>query len=172
MIILEPYTLFGMLIRDSRYENNDYKGFKTAVHEALHPGDDAPPLPRASKWFPQDRINTSNTLSRRQGEGSHDANGEDSEESDEEIYISRTKTDFKCPLSLQRFQEPYTNKICKHTYEKRYIIEYINEQGLFFTQNHTTGEKSKEKQVQCVQVGCDKVISRTHKVAIASTKLL
>lgn len=134
----------------SSYENNDYKGFKSAVHSALYPNDDDPPLPRPSKWFPQDRV-------RSQGH----ANDRESEESDEDVYISGAKIDFKCPLTLQPLQEPYTNKKCKHTYEKKFIIDYINDEGVLFAQSQAHGLGQPEKQVKCAQLGCENVSFQT-----------
>jgi hypothetical protein len=137
------------LIPTLRYENNAYKGFKSAVHDALHPGDNAPPLPKASKWFPQDPADSPSHA--------NDPNEEEDEQSEEEIYILGGKTDYKCPLTLQVLKEPYTNNKCKHTFEKERIIEYINEQGATFTQSQATGPRKSQKQIKCIQVGCENV---------------
>lgn len=137
-----------MLTNVHSYENNDYKGFKSAVHSALHPNGDDPPLPRPSKWFPQDRARS---------QGDANAADEGSEESDEDVYISGAKIDFKCPLTLQPLEEPYTNKKCNHTFEKERIIEYINAEGVQFTQSQAHGPRQPEKQVKCIQIGCENV---------------
>jgi hypothetical protein len=132
-----------------RYENNDYRGFKRQQHEALHPGDDAPPLAKPSKWFPEDRTNQSGS-----------AEQEEDESEEEDVYISGVKQDYKDPLSLQQIRHPYTSKVCKHTYEKKNIVAYITEQGTHFAQSQARGPRSADKQVKCVYLGCEKVCRR------------
>jgi len=127
-------------------DTNEYKGFKSAVHEALYPGEDAPPLPKASKWFPQDRV------------GSQNDEAEESEQSDEDVYISGARQDFKCPLTLRVLKDPYTNKRCKHTYEKADIIAYINSQGINCSQSQARGPRNAVKQIECALPGCDNML--------------
>lgn len=132
-----------------RYETNEYRAFKSAVHNALHPEDGAPPLPKATKWFPQDRTGSSNHAD--------NSDEEDSEQSDDDVYIAGAKTDYKCPLTLLVFKEPYTNKVCKHTYEKQSIVKYIDDNGVQFTQSQAPGQRQQYKQIECVQIGCQNV---------------
>ncbi|MCJ1340144.1 hypothetical protein MMC09_005438 [Bachmanniomyces sp. S44760] len=51
--------------------SNSYINFKRTVHDARHPGDDAPPLPHASTWFAQPN---SRTKSRSKTHANADAN--------------------------------------------------------------------------------------------------
>lgn len=71
--------------------------------------------------------------------------------------MTGVKQDYKDPLSLQPIRNPYTSRICKHTYEKDGIITYIQKNGTQFASTQTRGQRDSELQVQCVHLGCDKV---------------
>lgn len=107
------------------------------MHDAKYPGEDAPPLEKASRWFPQDK---------NAGGANNTLNSEDEE--DDDLVISGGTTNLKCPLSLQQFSEPYSSDICTHTFEKSAIIEYINSGTVY---------AGGEKQKGCPVFGCDKV---------------
>jgi hypothetical protein len=61
------------------------------VHDSLHPGENQPPGPHASTWFPDDHTNEPAGARRRQNNDSDD----------DEIEMVGTSTSLKCPLSLQ-----------------------------------------------------------------------
>ncbi|KUJ12282.1 uncharacterized protein LY89DRAFT_652687 [Mollisia scopiformis] len=118
-------------------DHNDYKGFKRQVHDAQHTGQDKPPLPRASAWFPEE-------------------NGGNAEESDDEVIIESSTTALKCTFTLQYFEVPYSNNKCPHTFEKTAIVDYINVQGTTFVE--ANGQRGVKK-ANCPQSGCDKMLS-------------
>ncbi|KAI1088272.1 zinc-finger of the MIZ type in Nse subunit-domain-containing protein [Rostrohypoxylon terebratum] len=105
--------------------NNDYIGFKRLWHDAVH-GDDGKPLPDASKWFGQN-------------------GGEEDEDEDEELVIAGEQLDIHCPLSMAVMQDPYTSSVCKHTFEKNSITQFLmNQPG---------------RRARCPQTGCNKVVT-------------
>jgi hypothetical protein len=58
---------------------------------------------------------------------------------------------------LRYFEEPYSNNICPHTFEKSAIIDYVRNQGVAFTQRGHTAP-SGPKRAKCPQSGCEQVI--------------
>jgi hypothetical protein len=94
--------------------NNDYIAFKKIWHDALHQ-DGTRPLPDATNWFDKD--------------GRPKMSVEDDADEDDELVVEREIIDLKCPLSLQRFKEPYSNHQCKHTFEKDAIMQFIRDNG-------------------------------------------
>lgn len=114
--------------------NNRYIGFKRTVHDALNPGEDAPPMPHAATWF-----NEGNTPAPGVTEA-----GNAHEDSDDDIAIARERISTKCPLTLQEFRQPVTSKKCPHTFEKEAIISLIG----------------RRPQVQCPVPGCGHVCHR------------
>lgn len=103
--------------------NNDYIGFKRLWHDAVH-GDDGKPLPDASKWFGQN-------------------GGEEEEDDDDELVIAGEQLDIHCPLSMAVMQDPYTSSVCKHTFEKNSITQFLTNQP--------------GRRARCPQTGCNKV---------------
>lgn len=144
---------------DSRYVNNDYRGFKQTLHDALHPGDDAPPVPHPSTWFPTDPTDkAAGSRSRRLGNSTDNMNNASDE--DDDVIIASATTNLKCPLTLQMFVEPYSNTVCKHTFEKAAIIAYHHDNAVAFAQpGQRRGHRAPEgpKQVKCPQLGCEAV---------------
>jgi len=119
----------------TRYENNDYKGFKQTVHDAQNQGENAPPLPKATQWF------TNNS-------------DDEDENEDDDIIIAGASTNLNCPITLQTFEVPYSSKACKHTFEKSAIVEMIDTTGTIF-QDPKSGKR--EKQLACPTTGCTAV---------------
>ncbi|KAI1458676.1 zinc-finger of the MIZ type in Nse subunit-domain-containing protein [Annulohypoxylon moriforme] len=105
--------------------NNDYIGFKRLWHDAVHAGD-GKPLPDASRWFGQN-------------------GGEDEEDDDEDLVIEGEQLDIHCPLSMAVMQDPYTSSVCKHTFEKNSITQFLNSQP--------------GRRARCPQTGCNKEVS-------------
>ncbi|KAK8130892.1 hypothetical protein PG984_007330 [Apiospora sp. TS-2023a] len=111
------YQKYGM--------NNDYIHFKKLWHDAVHSREEhPPPVPDARRWFDQ------------QGDEEEAAG-----DSDEDLIVAGEVQDFRCPLSMVVMKEPYTSKLCKHSFEKAAILEYLPKNGT-----------SKE----CPVAGCDK----------------
>ncbi|TVY88091.1 E3 SUMO-protein ligase [Lachnellula willkommii] len=145
---LAQYSSKTML---ERYDVNDFRLFKQVVHDAQHPSDDAPPVPHARTWFPEDNA-TQGSSSRRRRNNTTD-NTSNAGDSDDDIVIQRATTNLRCPFTMGIFVEPFTSNKCKHTFEKEAILNYIETNG---TQFATPGQPGRgTKQVKCPTSGCD-----------------
>ncbi|KAJ6788454.1 hypothetical protein PWT90_08632 [Aphanocladium album] len=122
--------------------NNDYASFKKQWHDAAQ-GEDGPPLSDASRWFGADGAPILPTAAPRTGRG-RSRTAEQGDDSDDDIAVAREVTSLRCPLSLQEFVEPYSNKKCKHTFEKSAILDYLPATA----------------QVQCPETGCSQLFTR------------
>ncbi|CAJ2505480.1 Uu.00g128740.m01.CDS01 [Anthostomella pinea] len=87
--------------------NNDYVGFKSMWHDAIH-GQDGKPLPDATRWFTQN---------------GGDGDGDDDE--DEDLVLAEEHISINCPLSMVVMDQPYTSRKCKHTFNKPAIAEFL-----------------------------------------------
>ncbi|PHH82251.1 hypothetical protein CDD82_6570 [Ophiocordyceps australis] len=127
---LTPHQRYGL--------NNDYISFKKIWYDSVCP-QDGPPLPDARRWF---RTNGQPVMDRPDvtSQQSDAADG-----SDDDVAVAREVLSVKCPLTLRTMVEPYSNKKCKHSFEKDAIREYI-------FQSHSS--------VQCPQTGCNQKFSR------------
>ncbi|KAI1141881.1 zinc-finger of the MIZ type in Nse subunit-domain-containing protein [Hypoxylon sp. FL0543] len=105
--------------------NNDYIGFKRLWHDAVH-GADGKPLPDASKWFSQN-------------------GGEDEADDDDDLIVAEEHLDIHCPLSMAVMQDPYTSTVCKHTFEKDSIVQFLRTKP---------GGRAR-----CPQTGCNKDVT-------------
>lgn len=122
--------------KSQRYAtHNDYILFKRTLHDAQHPNEEVS-LPHASAWFGRDGEPVLSKV------GEVAAPGEEDE--DDELQITTANRDYRCPLSYEIIQEPYSNKKCSHSFEKKYIVEYIGNKG----------------SVQCPTTGCSQVSHR------------
>lgn len=104
---------YAALSMKQRYaENNDYIGFKKAWHDAMYQ-DQEVNLPHPSTWFDaQGRPNMRGA----------DAGGDDE---DDDLVIEREVRSFRCELSLGPITEPYTSRVCNHTFEKSAVLEFM-----------------------------------------------
>lgn len=107
--------------------NNKYIDFRQSWHEGLYQNPDDIPLPDPTRWF--DRDGRPKLEARRDdeqvGEGADQDGDQDGDEDEDEIQIAREKRSFRCPLSLAIMREPFTCRVCKHSFEKSAITEYI-----------------------------------------------
>lgn len=126
--------------------------FKQVIHDAQHPGDDAPPVPHARTWFPDDNVTQGSASRRRQNNTTDNTNNAD--DSDDDVVIERATTSLKCSLTLQYFKEPFTSTVCNHTFEKSSILEYHRNEGRVFA---GPGPLSGQKVVKCPTSGCEAV---------------
>jgi len=102
---------YAALTAHQRYAlNNEYIAFKRVWHDALHQLDNMP-LPDASTWFHSD--------------GRPNVDAEARVDDDDDLVVEREIIDLKCPLSLQIMTEPFSNKVCKHTFEKSAILDFL-----------------------------------------------
>ncbi|KAI8805090.1 hypothetical protein BJ742DRAFT_681377 [Cladochytrium replicatum] len=68
------------------------------------------------------------------------------EESDEDIEMVAVQENIRCPLSGQVMTEPYTSRVCNHSYSPA-IIEYINQ---------CSGDR---RDAECPFPGCNHIVS-------------
>ena len=98
--------------------HNDYVGFKKMVHDARHPGDNAPPLPHHSTWFPSEGNTTLDTSF-----GGADMTQIDE---DEDFQVAAERISVKCPITLLTMKDPVQSTKCPHNFEKSAILQMIN----------------------------------------------
>lgn len=136
----------------ARYaDNNDYQTFKKHVHDASHHGANAPPLPPSSAWFPSAAEAGAQGRSRR---GAAD-NGE---ESDEDLVFAGAVSSLKCPLTLKLFEIPYSNRVCRHTFEKSALLEMFERGATVFYENSQARGRNRGpgvRKLKCPSSGCD-----------------
>ncbi|KAI0908871.1 zinc-finger of the MIZ type in Nse subunit-domain-containing protein [Ustulina deusta] len=114
---------------EQRYAvDNDYIGFKRLWWDAVH-GVDGKPLPDASRWFTRN----------------NPSGNDDEDDEEEDLVIAEEHISIYCPLSMVVMEEPYTSSVCKHTFNKPAIVQFLRSQP---------GHRAK-----CPQTGCSKEIS-------------
>ncbi|RDW75209.1 hypothetical protein BP6252_06351 [Coleophoma cylindrospora] len=139
--------------------NNDYLGFKRQVHDARHPGPDAPPLPRASTWFPEEAgdIQRNHGAARRRRTANSGLANSD-EDSDDDVQIAGITNSLKCPLTIRLMVHPLSNHVCKHNFEKDAILSYLQAEGVSFPEGARGRGPRGPKKVKCPQSGCEAMI--------------
>jgi hypothetical protein len=111
------------------------------VHDAQHPEENAPPVPHANTWFPEENPRSN---------GNHNA-----ESSDDEIEIASATVNLKDLFTMQYFKEPWTSKTCGHTFEKSAFLDYLQSSGSDFQE--APPSRRRVRRVKCPQTGCDQV---------------
>ncbi|NWS91149.1 NSE2 ligase, partial [Toxostoma redivivum] len=64
------------------------------------------------------------------------------EQIDEDIAVTRSQTNFICPITQMTMKRPVRNKVCGHIYEESAILEMIQTQ------------KQKKRKARCPKMGC------------------
>ncbi|CAK7265530.1 hypothetical protein SEPCBS119000_001558 [Sporothrix epigloea] len=129
--------------------NNDYIAFKQAWHYGMFPDNDVP-LPDASHWFNAAgepvKYGANRGADGNAGKEENGADGDGAEDAeDDDLVVQREVISFKCPLSLVTMVDPYRSKLCKHTFERSAIMEYLRG-GPPATRNQPK---------KCPQTGCE-----------------
>ncbi|KAK2003508.1 hypothetical protein LX36DRAFT_651106 [Colletotrichum falcatum] len=119
--------------------NNDYAAFKKLWHDAAY-GDTEVPLPNAKRWFDSAGNPVMPATRRQPGNIKGELGAQGADDSDEDIVIAGEVRDYRCPLSLQEFENPVSNKVCSHTYEKQWIVDMLQQAPM--------------KRAQCPVAGC------------------
>ncbi|KAK1988091.1 zinc-finger of the MIZ type in Nse subunit-domain-containing protein [Colletotrichum cereale] len=119
--------------------NNDYAAFKKLWHDAAH-GDTEVPLPSAKRWFDNAGNPVMPAMRRQPGNTKSESGAQGADDSDEDIVIAGEVRDYRCPLSMQLFENPVSNNVCSHTYEKQWIVDML--------------QKAPMKRAQCPVAGC------------------
>lgn len=101
--------------KDKYASNNDYIGFRKCLHDAQHPGDDAPPMPHASTWFRSATAATTDVAA---------------SESDEDVQVASEKRSIRCPITLLPMKDPITSTKCPHSFEKEAIHDMLKASSL------------------------------------------
>lgn len=131
----------NMSLRQRYADHNDYKNFKGMIHDALNQGPNARPLEHPKYWFSGEKS---------QIFPSH----QQSINEDDEIIMTSATTNLKCSFTLQYFEEPFSNRKCKHTYEKSAILDYLNTEGVVYSQPGQRGTRLGNKKITCPTPGC------------------
>ncbi|EON69839.1 hypothetical protein W97_09102 [Coniosporium apollinis CBS 100218] len=138
---------YKALPRGARYaQNQAYVSFRRLVHDAQHPGEDAPPLPAPHTWFPESGAPAPGVTLRSQvtqAEG----------DSDDDIAIQRERISTKCPLTLKEFVDPVTSRKCPHTFEREAILSLIRQAGSLDRRRGVVAH------VQCPVPGCSTLLT-------------
>ncbi|KAK4506431.1 hypothetical protein PRZ48_000163 [Zasmidium cellare] len=142
-------TQYQSFNHTERYaEDNDYRTFKRAVHDAQY-RDDEVPLPHYTEWFNEDGTVAELGVTNAQG---------DEDDSDDDIAVSRATISTKCSLSLKEFEHPITSTKCPHSFEKVHIFDFINQSNQRMPPvNGRPGEKA----AQCPIGGCQQLLSKS-----------
>ncbi|KAK2041331.1 E3 SUMO-protein ligase nse2, partial [Colletotrichum somersetense] len=122
--------------------NNDYAAFKKLWHDAVH-GDTEVPLPNAKRWFDNAGNPVMSATYRQPGNVKGEPGARGADDSDEDLVIAGEIRDYRCPLSMQLFENPVSNNVCSHTYEKQWIVDMLR--------------KAPMKRAQCPVAGCSMV---------------
>ncbi|VDC02398.1 unnamed protein product [Peniophora sp. CBMAI 1063] len=92
--------------RQKYVKSKAYFNFRQASYEVLHPDVGMPPLAELIPAEPGDA---------------------DDDDDDEDIQVGGVVQDLKCPISLTLMVEPYTSKVCQHSYSKAAIWDYLGQ---------------------------------------------
>lgn len=123
--------------------HNDYVGFKKIVHDAHYPGQEAPPMPHASTWFPSESPDPSNPNTRAA------AGGDAIEDDDDDVAVASERVSINCPLTLRPMKDPVTSQKCPHSFEKEAIMSMINVSDVIVDGTDTRGVHAGQKAMKC-----------------------
>ncbi|XP_054840739.1 E3 SUMO-protein ligase NSE2 [Eublepharis macularius] len=65
------------------------------------------------------------------------------EQVDEDLAVTQSQMNFKCPITQEEMKKPVRNKACGHTYEEEAILEII------------VRREKHNKKARCPQIGCN-----------------
>ena len=126
------------VLHTSYAQNNDYVGFKKLVYDAQFPGDDAPPMPHSSTWFPdQSPESSAPAVAANQAAGN-----------DDDLAMASERISIKCPITLLPMKDPVTSTKCPHNFEREAILSMINASDVRVDASGRHGAGSK-KAMQC-----------------------
>lgn len=86
----------------------------------------------------------------------------ENDDEEDDIQMTGVISSLKCPLTLRTFKEPYSNRVCKHTFEKSAILEFHKNNAVSFVDPSQAGRRGRNvpqgpKQLKCPAQGCDAV---------------
>ncbi|PVI00863.1 hypothetical protein DM02DRAFT_491105, partial [Periconia macrospinosa] len=137
----DEYTSMSL---GGRYaHNNAYVNFKRLVHDAKY-GDERP-QPRPETWFTETGSPAPGVTQRGDDDGEDD------------IVVDRTNISTRCPITFQKFKEPFTSNKCPHTFEKTAILEMIRRSHV--RAGGTGNRPSGNRAVECPVTGCSQMLT-------------
>ena len=117
----------SMSLTDRYAYANEYIGFYKIVHDAKHPGDNAPPVPHSSLWFAgEEKLGGLPSTRSQMRKGAHT----DAEE-DSDLEIASERISIKCPITFLPFKDPLTSTKCPHSFERAAILEMLQHTSTF-----------------------------------------
>ena len=136
--------------------HNSYINFKRIVHDATHPGENPPPVPHPSTWFPPSPPGSPlrglshhrDTGPSRRDRANSAADGAD-DGSDSDIEAVSERISIKCPLTLLPMKDPVTSKKCPHSFERAAIMDMINGSAMRVGGSNRRGANDGEKATRC-----------------------
>ncbi|MCJ1436000.1 hypothetical protein MMC27_005378 [Xylographa pallens] len=133
----------GLTLRTRYAQHNSYVHFRRLVHDATHPGTDAPPLPNASTWFPSDPRD-----SHQSGQAPTERSISPQDEGSD-IEIASERITVKCPLTLLPMRDPLTSKKCPHSFEKVAILDMLSRSTNWVGGTGRRGGGTQERAMKC-----------------------
>ncbi|MCJ1392883.1 hypothetical protein MMC18_005755 [Xylographa bjoerkii] len=133
----------GLPLRTRYAQHNSYVHFRRLVHDATHPGTDAPPLPNASTWFPADPSDP------RQSGQSPTQRSKSPENEESDIEIASERITVKCPLTLLPMRDPLSSKKCPHSFEKAAILDMLSRSTNWVGGTGRRGGGTQERAMKC-----------------------
>lgn len=138
-------ALYEKLNMRAKYaQHNSYIDFRRNWNDGVCFEQNAP-VPDPSTWFDDD------------GRPQHIVPGRFGDDPDDDIQVASENRSFRCPLSLVDITEPYTCRRCKHTFQKKAIMEYIQ-----------AGRRGAP--VSCPESGCQVTVSLFSSIRGASER--
>ncbi|KAL8823142.1 MAG: hypothetical protein Q9191_006138, partial [Dirinaria sp. TL-2023a] len=137
----------GRSLRDRYASHNDYIGFRKLVHDAQNPGEEAPPMPHASTWFPSSSSPSSQLAANANSKNRKPSAAAD-EDSDEDVQIASERRSIRCPLTLLPMQEPVRSTKCPHAFEKSAILDMLSHSEMFISSSSSSEPSQMQTQTQ------------------------
>jgi E3 SUMO-protein ligase NSE2 len=144
-------------LTDRYAHDNDYAGWYKSRHVGLTEHQTMPPpVPAPALWF-----------------GAEEGNALTANGADDTMEVVGERVSVKCPMTMQYFIDPVTSDICRHSYEKSAILDYLKmsedrvpytpEQqaqldGLRGAPRANLERKFRVPRVKCPVAGCDQLM--------------
>ena len=156
----EQQETYNALSRTERYaSHNDYVSFRKIVHDAHYPGDQAPPLPNSSTWFPGENGSSQETSERVAG-------GSQAVEEDDDVAIATESINIKCPITLTEMKDPVSSTKCPHNYERQAFNNLLSVSDVWLdADGNASGPGSRSRRqraMRCPVPGCEVVCHFLH----------
>ncbi|KAK9478344.1 zinc-finger of the MIZ type in Nse subunit-domain-containing protein [Lipomyces japonicus] len=140
---LSNFTQWDIKRRDltdsKKYPSEDaFVDFRRAVWETAYDDEEMPDL---IKWF--DRDGKTIPITRLHDGGNNNGNNDDD---DDDMVVAQEKKSYRCPLTMQYFDDPVTSVRCKHSFSRQAIMS-------MFSKNYAN-------EIGCPVAGCNKFLRK------------